>query len=57
MYQGIFFLKRASHGMGVGLFTKKSFQGKLFGEIYGEGLLHMMEELMIRSCQGREGAL
>ena len=37
-----------------GLFTNTSFHGKLLGKIYGEGLLYM-EELMIRSCQGREG--
>ena len=31
---------------------KNLFMGNLLGEIYGEGLLYM-EELMIRSCQGR----
>ena len=48
---GFFFSKRAFHG---GHFLQKNiFMRKLLCEIYGEGLLYM-EELMIRSCQGRD---
>ena len=53
MYWGVFSKKSFSLGESL---PKNLFMGKLLGEIYGEGWLYM-DELMIRSCQGREGAL
>ena len=49
MYRGIFFQKELFIG---GPFTKKSFYKENFGGNLWERLLYM-DELMIRSCQGR----